>query len=98
MADKERKEIKYEIIEHVADLIDPNKPDKDGWIKEVNIMTWGNYKKPVIDIRSWKRSEDGTVEMGKGISLSIEQLRTIQKINLDFLSRYFKEEENQKKS
>ena len=40
------KEIKYEIIEHVASL---GELDNKGWSKEINIMTWGNNKKPVID-------------------------------------------------
>lgn len=89
MARNTEKELKYTIIEHVADL---SEPDAKGNIKQVNIMTWGNYKKPVVDVRKWQYKEDGTVVCGKGITLDLNDLVALQKINTKNLERYFEEE------
>jgi len=85
------KELKYDIIEHVADLCEP---DSKGWVIQVNIMTWGNYKKEVIDIRKWQYKDDGTVVAGKGITLKLDDLIALQKINTKNLERYFEKEED----
>ena len=83
------KEMKYEIIESIADL-----SEVKGWRKEVNIMRWGNSSKIVIDIRKWKRdTEDGSVVVGKGISLSLEEFKTLQQVNTKNLDKYFTKEE-----
>jgi len=89
MARNSDKELKYTIIEHVADLCEP---DSKGFVKQVNVMTWGNYKKEVIDIRKWQYKDDGTVVAGKGITLNLEDLIALQKINTKNLERYFVEE------
>lgn len=83
MADKE---IKYSIIDHIADL---GETDSKGWGKEVNVMTWGNSKNPVIDIRKWNREIN---TMGKGISLKLEEFKQIQKISN--LENYFETEDD----
>lgn len=62
MADKE---IKYEIVEHIAVL----SSDAKGWKKELNLVSW-NDAPAKYDIRSW--SEDNS-RMGKGITLSAEE-------------------------
>ena len=80
------KEFKYEIIEHVPYL---GSPDNKGWGKEVNIMTFGNSKKPIIDIRKWNRESD---TMGKGVSLKLNEFKQLQKVNTNNLERYFEEE------
>ena len=89
MARNSDKELKYTIIEHVADLCEP---DSKGFVKQVNVMTWGNYKNPVLDIRKWQYKDDGTVVAGKGITLNLEDLIALQKINTKNLERYFVEE------
>lgn len=81
------KEIKYQLIDHIADLGDV---DAKGWGKEVNIITWGNSKKPVIDIRKWNRETD---TMGKGVTLNLTELKQLQKLNITNLETYFEEEE-----
>ena len=91
MARNSDKELKYTIIEHVADL---SEPDNKGWIKQLNIMTWGNYKNEVIDIRKWQYKDDGTVVAGKGITLKLDDLIALQKINTKNLERYFEKEED----
>lgn len=86
MAEKKEKDIKYQLIDHIADL---GEPDAKGWGKEVNIICWGNSKNPVIDIRKWNRDSD---IMGKGISLSLSDFKSLQKIETDNLEEYFSNE------
>lgn len=63
-------DIKFEILEHILDLSEPN---GKGWKKQLNIVSWnGNMKK--YDIREW--NEDHT-RMGKGVTLSYEELALI---------------------
>ena len=81
------KEIKYTLVDHIADL---GELDAKGWGKEVNIIKWGNAKKPVIDIRKWNRDEE---IMGKGITLSLDELKQIQKLNVKNLEDYFIDDE-----
>ena len=90
MARNNDKELKYTIIEHVADL---SEPDNKGWVKQLNVVTWGNYKKPVIDVRKWQYKDDGEVVCGKGMTLTLEDLIALQKINTKNLERYFEDEE-----
>jgi len=70
------KEVKYTIIDQLGTLGESNK----GWQKEVNIMTWGNSKTPVIDIRDWNRDED---RMGKGTTLNLAKLKDLHDIGLE---------------
>jgi len=86
------RELKYTIIEHVADLCEP---DNKGWVKQVNIMTWGNYKQEVIDIRKWQYKDDGSVVAGKGVTLNLDDLIALQKINTKNLERYFTKEDEE---
>lgn len=88
MARNTEKKIKYEIIDHIADI---GSVDKSGYGKEINVMTWGNSKKPVVDIRKWKRTEDEETEVGKGISLSLNEFKQLQKANIENIERYFEE-------
>ena len=63
-------DIKFEILEHILDLTEPN---SRGYTKELNIVSWnGNMKK--YDIREW--NEDHT-RMGKGVTLSYEEMALI---------------------
>jgi len=90
MAKTSEKELKYTIIEHVADL---REPDNKGWVLQINVMTWNNYKNPVIDIRKWQYKDDGSVVAGKGITMNLEDLTALQKINIKNLERYFEKED-----
>lgn len=66
MADKE---IKYEIVEHIATL----SSDAKGWKKELNLVSW-NGADPKYDIRAWSADNE---RMGKGITLSEEEAATL---------------------
>ena len=47
-----------------------------GWKREVNLMTWNN-KKAKVDIREWDEKHE---QMGKGITLSKEELKQLKDI------------------
>jgi len=69
-------DIKYTVIDQLGTLGE----DKKGWMKEVNIMTWGNRKTPIIDVRSWNRDAD---KMGKGTTLGLAELKDLKAIGID---------------
>lgn len=78
-------EVKYEIIEHVADIGENSK----GWQKEINVMTWGNSKNPCIDIRRWNRSDESKIVAGKGITLTLDEFKILQKLNIKNIEKFF---------
>ena len=65
-------EIKYEIIEKIGVLTESGR----GWRKELNLISW-NDRVPKYDLREW--SPDGE-KMGKGITLSKEDLAALKEI------------------
>ena len=65
-------EIKYEIIETIAVLSESPK----GWKKELNLISW-NGLYPKYDLREWA---PGHEKMGKGITLSKEELTELKRI------------------
>ena len=68
---KEKKELKYEVIEKFGEL------DSDStYVKELRLISW-NSKDPVYDLRGWKTNEDGTESMTKGITLDAEELQSL---------------------
>ena len=65
-------EIKYEIVQKIAVL--SQRPR--GWERQLNLISW-NEGEPKYDIRDW--SPDGS-RMGKGISMSAEELGALKGI------------------
>jgi len=65
-------EIKFEIIKNIATISEGNK----GWKKELNLISW-NGRDPKYDLRDWDAEH---VKMGKGITLSKEELIELKKI------------------
>lgn len=55
--------------------------ERKGWTKELNMVSWNN-RKAKADIREWDETHQ---KMGKGITLSIEELVQLKKIlnNMD---------------
>ncbi|PPK49442.1 hypothetical protein BD821_101102 [Clostridium algidicarnis DSM 15099] len=65
-------DIKYEIKENVGTISESSK----GWKKELNLISWnGNADK--YDIREWDPDHK---KMGKGITLSKEELKLIREM------------------
>ncbi|NLY21373.1 MAG: hypothetical protein GXZ08_08840 [Tissierellia bacterium] len=62
-------DFKYEIIKQIGTL----STSKSGWNRELNLISW-NEKEPKYDLRDWSPDH---VKMGKGISLSKEELNTL---------------------
>lgn len=63
--------IKFEIEEKLGVL-----SERKGWTKELNLVSWNN-RKPKADIREWDENHE---KMGKGITLSREELVELKKI------------------
>ena len=70
-------DIKYEIKETVGVIAESAK----GWKKELNLISW-NGKEAKYDLRDWAPDH---AKMGKGITLSINELRELKKLlnNMD---------------
>ena len=62
----------YEITERIAVLSTAT----TGWERQLNMISW-NGREPKYDIRDW--SPDGS-KMGKGVSLTLDELRTLKGI------------------
>ncbi|WDV46878.1 PC4/YdbC family ssDNA-binding protein [Clostridiaceae bacterium M8S5] len=65
-------EFKYEIVEELGVL----SKSSSGWSKELNKISW-NSRAPKYDIRDWS---EGHEKMGKGITLSAEDLKKLRDI------------------
>lgn len=63
---------KYEIINNIGIVSERT----TGWKKELNRISW-NGKEPKYDIREWAPDHK---KMGKGITLSEEELRLLKTI------------------
>jgi hypothetical protein len=72
-------DIKYEINEKLGVLSESSK----GWTKELNLISW-NGREAKYDIRDWAPEYE---KMGKGVTLSKEELKELRNIlndiNLD---------------
>jgi hypothetical protein len=68
-------DIKFEIKETTGVLSESAK----GWKKELNLISW-NDKDAKYDIRDWDETH---VKMGKGVTLSVEELKKLKNILSD---------------
>ena len=68
-------EFKYDVVERIAVLSKSSK----GWTKELNLISW-NDREAKYDIREW--APDGE-KMGKGITLSDEEVSMLKKALAD---------------
>ena len=72
------KEFDYEVVKTYGSLSESSK----GWKKEIKLISW-NQKEPKYDIREW--SPDGE-KMGKGVTLSKEELVNLKALLDDILA------------
>lgn len=63
---------RYEVTNHIEVISESDK----GWTKEVNLISWNN-RDPKYDIRDWAPEHE---KMGKGITLTKEELRKLRDI------------------
>ena len=64
--------IKFEVKENYGVLSENAK----GWKKELNSVSW-NDRAPKFDLREWDQEHE---KMGKGITLSLDELKTLKDI------------------
>lgn len=65
-------ELKFEITERIGVLSENAK----GWTKELNKVSW-NEREPKYDLREWNPDHS---RMGKGITLTDEEVETLKAI------------------
>ncbi|MBQ8994836.1 MAG: YdbC family protein [Oscillospiraceae bacterium] len=65
-------EFSYEIQEQIGVL----SQNTNGWSRQLNKISW-NGRDPKFDIRDWAPNNE---KMGKGISLSMEELQILKDI------------------
>ena len=65
-------EFKYEIVKELGVISENAK----GWRKELNLVSW-NDRDAKFDIREWSPDHD---RMGKGVSLTEEELEALAKL------------------
>lgn len=65
-------EIIFKIEQHIGSLSQSAK----GWSKELNLVSW-NDKEPKYDLRDWDATHS---KMGKGITLSREEVKQLRDI------------------
>ena len=70
--------LSYDILEKFGSL----STSKSGWELQLNFVQWGDNK-PKFDLRSW--SPDNS-KMGKGLTLSHEEIVALNKVLTDILS------------
>ncbi|MPQ43162.1 YdbC family protein [Clostridium tarantellae] len=70
-------EIKFEIEKELGSISESSK----GWKKELNLISW-NGKEAKYDLRDWSPNHE---KMGKGITLTIEELKSLKELlnNMD---------------
>ena len=71
-------DFKYEITQELGVISE----SKSGWTRELNLVSW-NGGVPKFDIRDWA---PGHEKMGKGISLSADEIGNLKKI-IDKISK-----------
>jgi hypothetical protein len=62
-------DISFDILKHFGVLSE----ERNGWKKELNMVSW-NGRSPKLDLRDWA---PGHEKMGKGITLTGEEARTL---------------------
>ncbi len=65
-------DIKYEIKETIGVVSESSK----GWTKELNLISWSG-RDPKYDLRDWAPEHE---KMGKGITISAEELKKLRDI------------------
>ena len=70
-------DIKYDIVKEVGVVSESS----TGWTKELNLISWNN-REAKYDLRDWAPDH---AKMGKGITLSIDELRQLKNLlnNMD---------------
>ncbi len=68
-------ELKFEIVKHIGVIGE----GKEGWKKEINVVSW-NERKPKLDIREWDENHE---KMKKGITFNEKEMENLKSILSD---------------
>ena len=71
------REFKFEIIREIARLTENEGNNGTLYTKELNLISY-NGAAPVYDIRNWTENSAGERRMGKGITLSLDELAELR--------------------
>ena len=74
-----RTEFKYDIIQSFDTISENESSTGHRYTKEVNLVSY-NDGNPIYDIRNWTRMKNGEIRMGKGITLSFEEMKKLKEI------------------
>lgn len=69
-------ELKFNIVEHIATISEGNEGE---YTLELNIISW-NDNEPKLDLRRWKRKQDGTKIAQKGLTLNQFELDALKAV------------------
>lgn len=73
----ERSDVTFEIVSHLGVLTEK----KDGWTKELNLVSWNGGNPPKFDIRDWSPDHK---KMNRGITLFEPEIRKVAKLYQEF--------------
>ncbi len=72
-------EFHYDIEQHFDTLSENETANGNVYTKEVNLISY-NDADPVYDIRNWTHLSNGDLRMGKGITLSLAELKKLKEV------------------
>ncbi|MBQ9047911.1 MAG: hypothetical protein IJ120_08415 [Solobacterium sp.] len=72
-----RTEFRYDLEQSFGTLSRNETASGNAYTKEVNLISY-NDADPVYDIRNWTLTAGGERRMGKGITLSLEEMRALR--------------------
>ncbi|MCQ2547613.1 MAG: PC4/YdbC family ssDNA-binding protein [Clostridia bacterium] len=84
----EEKAVVFEIKEHIGEVA----TYQTGWKKEINLVCWNNGSTKV-DIRDWEPDHE---HMSRGITLHMDEARTLVELLNGYFQRVDKEQGNKK--
>lgn len=72
-----KSEFHFEIEQNFEVLSEHEASTGTRYTKEFNLISY-NDAEPVYDLRNWTENTDGTRRMGKGITLTLEELKVLK--------------------
>ena len=73
------KEFHYDVVQHFETITTNEASTGTKYTKELNLVSY-NDADPVYDIRNWTHMANGEDRIGKGITLSFDEIRRLRDI------------------
>ena len=74
-----RPEFHYEVVQNFDVISETESNSGNRYTKEVNLVSY-NDANPTYDIRNWTHMSNGEERMGKGITLSLQEIKKLKAI------------------